>query len=137
MAKGITDKDTLVDEGTLSGGITTTQVNSGNKAVRLTSTNLEDTTGHSVIRGPYLFSNSTVTLGTASSVSFAWRAEGGQDAYDVYAYLVDVDNPSNTIELLNETQNASSGNTNWATRTVNINKPGTYQFVFVSGQYSL
>ena len=135
VAKGITDKDTLVDEGTLSGGITTTQVNSGNKAVRLTSTNLEDTTGHSVIRGPYLFSNSTVTLGTASSVSFAWRAEGGQDAYDVYAYLVDVDNPSNTIELLNETQNASSGNTNWATRTVNINKPGTYQFVFVSGSY--
>ncbi len=135
VAKGITDKDTLVDEGTLSGGITTTQVNSGNKAVRLTSTNLEDTTGHSVIRGPYLFSNSSVTLGTASSVSFAWRAEGGQDAYDVYAYLVDVDNPSNTIELLNETQNASSGNTNWATRTVNINKPGTYQFVFVSGSY--
>ncbi len=135
VAKGITDKDTLVDEGTLSGGITTTQVNSGNKAVRLTSTDLEDTTGHSVIRGPYLFSNSTVTLGTTSSVSFAWRAEGGQDAYDVYAYLVDVDNPSNTIELLNETQNASSGNTNWATRTVNINKPGTYQFVFVSGSY--
>ncbi len=135
VAKGITDKDTLVDEGTLSGGITTTQVNSGNKAVRLTSTNLEDTTGHSVIRGPYLFSNSSVTLGTASSVSFAWRAEGGQDAYDVYAYLVDVDNPSNTIELLNETQNASSGNTNWATRTVNINKSGTYQFVFVSGSY--
>ncbi len=135
VAKGITDKDTLVDEGTLSGGITTTQVNSGNKAVRLTSTNLEDTTGHSVIRGPYLFSNSTVTLGTASSVSFAWRAEGGQDAYDVYAYLVDVDNPSNTIELLNETQNASSGNTNWATRTVNIKKSGTYQFVFVAGSY--
>ncbi len=135
LAKGITDQDTLVDEGTLSGGITTTQVNSGNKAVRLTSANLEDTTGHSVIRGPYLFSNSTVTLGTSSSVSFAWRAEGGQDAYDVYAYLVDVDNPSNTIELLNETQNASSGNTNWATRTVNINKPGTYQFVFVSGSY--
>ena len=61
--------------------------------------------------------------------------EGGQDAYDVYAYLVDIDNPSNTIELLNETQNASSGNTNWATRTVNINKPGTCQFVFVSGSY--
>ena len=85
VAKGITDKDTLADEGTMSGGITTTQVNSGSKAVRLTSQNLRDTSGHSVIRGPYLFSNSTVTLGTASSVSFAWRAEGGGDAYDVYA----------------------------------------------------
>ena len=135
VAKGITDKDTLVDEGTMSGGITTTQVNSGSKAVRLTSQNLRDTSGHSVIRGPYLFSNSTVTLGTASSVSFAWRAEGGGDAYDVYAYLVDVNNPSNTIELLNETQNSSAGNTNWATRTVNINEPGTFQFVFVSGSY--
>ena len=135
VAKGITDQDTLVNEGTMSGGITTTQVNSGSKAVRLTSQNLRDTSGHSVIRGPYLYSNSSVTLGTASSVSFAWRAEGGGDAYDVYAYLVDVNNPSNTIELLNETQNSSAGNTNWATRTVNINEPGTYQFVFVSGSY--
>ena len=64
------DKDTLVDEGTMSGGIETVEVNSGSKAVVMTSVGLEDTSGHSVIRGPYLFSNSTVHLGTSSTFPF-------------------------------------------------------------------
>ena len=59
-AKGITDQDTLVNEGTMSGGIETVEVNNGSKAVVMTSVGLQDTNGHSVIRGPYLFSNSTV-----------------------------------------------------------------------------
>ena len=130
----LNDTDPLANAGTLSGGITTTQVNSGSKAVRLTSTNLTSSSGYATVRGPYLFSNSYVTLGTSSSVSFAWRAEGGGDAYDVYAYLVDIDNPSKKITLLNEhTDNKSA--TPWATKTVNINDEGTYQFVFVAGSY--
>ncbi len=130
----LNDTDPLANAGTLSGGITTTQVNSGSKAVRLTSANLTSSSGYATVRGPYLFSNSYVTLGTSSSVSFAWRAEGGGDAYDVYAYLVDIDNPSKKITLLNEhTDNKSA--TPWATKTVNINDEGTYQFVFVAGSY--
>ncbi len=130
----LNDTDPLANAGTLSGGITTTQVNSGLKAVRLTSTNLTSTSGYATVRGPYLFSNSYVTLGTSSSVSFAWRAEGSGDAYDVYAYLVDIDDPSKKITLLNEhTDNKSA--TPWATKTVNINDEGTYQFVFVAGSY--
>ncbi len=130
----LNDTDPLANAGTLSGGITTTQVNSGSKAVRLTSTNLTSSSGYATVRGPYLFSNSYVTLGTSSSVSFAWRAEGGGDAYDVYAYLVDINDPSKKITLLNEhTDNKSA--TPWATKTVNINDEGTYQFVFVAGSY--
>ena len=134
VAKGITDTDPLVREGTMTGGITTAEFSSGSKAVQLTSTDLIDTSGHSVIRGPYLFSNSTVHLGTSSTVSFDWKAEGGVDAYNVYAYLVNIEDPSKTIKLLDDNP-TSITSTNWATNTVNITEEGTYQFVFVSGSY--
>ena len=39
------------------------------------------------------------------------------------------------LTLLNEHTNNTSGTTNWATKTVNINEEGTYQFVFVAGSY--
>ena len=134
-SRGLNDTDSLANDGTMSGGITTTQVNNGSKAVRLTSANLTSSTGYATVRGPYLYSNSYVTLGTSSSVSFAWRAEGGGDAYDVYAYLVDIDDPSKKITLLNEHTNNTSGTTPWTSKTVNINEEGTYQFVFVAGSY--
>ena len=134
-SRGLNDTDPLANAGTMSGGITTTQVNNGSKAVRLTSANLTSSNGYATVRGPYLYSNSYVTLGTSSSVSFAWRAEGGGDAYDVYAYLVDIDDPSKKITLLNEHTNNTSGTTPWATKTININEEGTYQFVFVAGSY--
>ena len=134
LAKGITDKDILRDEGTMSGGIETVEVASGSKAVVMTSQDLEDTSGHSVIRGPFLYSNSTVHLGTSSTVSFKWKAEGGDDAYNVYAYLVNVDDPSKTITLLDDNPSTKTS-TAYATNTVNITEEGTYQFVFVSGSY--
>ncbi len=134
-SRGLNDSDPLANAGTMSGGITTTQVNNGSKAVRLTSANLTSSSGYATVRGPYLYSNSYVTLGTSSSVSFAWRAEGGGDAYDVYAYLVDIDDPSKKITLLNEHTNDTSGVSPWATKTININEEGTYQFVFVAGSY--
>ncbi len=132
---GLKDTNALTDNGSMSGGITTTVVNNGSKAVQLTSDNLESANGYATVRGPYLFSNSSVTLGTSSSVSFAWRAQGGDDAYDVHAYLVDVDDPSKKITLLDAHTDNTSGSTPWATRTVNINQEGTYQFVFVAGSY--
>ncbi len=134
-SRGLNDSDPLANAGTMSGGITTTQVNNGSKAVRLTSANLQSSSGYATVRGPYLYSNSYVTLGSSSSVSFAWRAEGGGDAYDVYAYLVDIDDPSKKITLLNEHTNNTSGTSPWTTKTVNINEEGTYQFVFVAGSY--
>ncbi len=134
-SRGLNDSDPLANGGTMSGGITTTQVNNGSKAVRLTSANLTSSSGYATVRGPYLYSNSYVTLGTSSSVSFAWRAEGGGDAYDVYAYLVDIDDPSKKITLLNEHTNNTSGTSPWTTKTVNINEEGTFQFVFVAGSY--
>ncbi len=130
------DRDGIDTFGTMSGGITTTTVNSGSKAVRLTSKDFWTDNGNSVLRGPYLYSNSTVTLGTSSQVSFAWRAKDGGDAYDVYAYLVDVDDPSKTIKLLDSSPGVL-GDSGWQNSTVSINEEGTYQFVFVAGSYDL
>ncbi len=130
------DRDGIDTVGTMSGGVTTTTVNSGAKAVRLTSEEFWTDNGNSVLRGPYLYSNSTVTLGTSSEVSFAWRAKDGGDAYDVYAYLVDVDNPSNTIKLLDSSPGVL-GDSGWQNNTVSVTQEGTYQFVFVAGSYDL
>ena len=57
------------------------------------------------------------------------------DAYDVYAYLVDIDDPSKKITLLNEHTDDETGTTPWTKKTVNINQEGTYQFVFVGGSF--
>ncbi len=134
-SSGLNDGNALTNPGTMSGGITTTQVKTGSKAVRLESSGLRSSTGFATVRGPYLYSNSYVTLGTSSSVSFEWRAEGGGDAYDVYAYLVDINNPSKKITLLNEHTDDETGTSPWTKKTVNINQEGTYQFVFVGGSF--
>ena len=122
--------------GTMSGGITTATVNSGSKAVRLTSDAFWTTHGNSVLRGPYLYSNSSVTLGTSSQVSFKWRAKDGGDAYDVYAYLVDINDPSKTVKLLDSSPGVL-GDSGWQTANISIPQEGTYQFVFVAGSYDL
>ncbi len=132
---GLNDSNALTNPGTMSGGITTTQVKTGSKAVRLESSGLRSSTGFATVRGPYLYSNSYVTLGKSSSVSFEWRAEGGGDAYDVYAYLVDIDNPSKKITLLDEHTDDETGTSPWTKKTVNISQEGTYQFVFVGGSF--
>ena len=85
----------------MSGGIETVEV-AGSKAVVMTSEDLKILTVTQSLVGPYLYSNSTVHLGTSSTVSFEWKAEGGDDAYNVYAYLVNVDDPSKTIKLLDD-----------------------------------
>jgi hypothetical protein len=101
-----------------------------------------DTGGSSIgqpygtIRGPYLYSNSTVALQAGDQLSFAWRALSGGDAYDAYGYLVNV-NDGSTITLLDQTGTDGGQSTNWATvsRTIAAGEQGVYRFVFISGSY--
>jgi flagellar hook-associated protein FlgK len=87
-----------------------------------------------VVHGPALVSASSVILKVGDQISFDWQATGGSDAYDVYAYLLDV-NTGNKIELLNETGSNGSATTNWATQTHTMSTAGNYKFVFVSGTW--
>lgn len=101
-------------------------------ALRLFS-NMTTAAGGDVVHGPYVVSDSTVTLSNGDSVSFDWKAEGGSDAYDIYAYLLNVDTGA-TIQLLNQTGTGTTA-TSWATKTTTVNSAGTYKFVFVSGTF--
>lgn len=85
---------------------------------------------YGVLHGPYVVSENAVSIQAGGSVSFDWKAEGGSDNFDVYAYLLNEDT-GETIELLNQT----GGTTPWATETRTINTAGDYKFVFISGTY--
>jgi flagellin-like hook-associated protein FlgL len=88
-----------------------------------------------VSHGPYIVSDALYVPG-GESVSFKWRATGDTDAFDVYAYLLNVDDGS-TQPLLNRTGASLTDATSWVTNTTTINQSGNYKFVFVSGSYDL
>jgi flagellin-like hook-associated protein FlgL len=102
----------------------------GAKSLQMLSSGLTVARGFGVVHGPYIISNTAVSIKAGESVSFDWKAQGGQDSYDVYAYLLNVDN-GNTLELLN----ATGASTDWTTVTKTVQATGNYKFVFVSGTY--
>lgn len=102
----------------------------GAKSLQMESSGMQVAQGFGIVHGPYMISNSAVAIEAGESVSFDWKAQGGGDWYDVYAYLLNVDNGS-TVELLNETGSSTS----WATATKTVPTAGNYKFVFVSGTY--
>ena len=93
---------------------------------------------YAIIHGPYLVCdvNNTVPLEAGDLIKFYWKAAGGSDAYDIYAYLLNV-NTGATIELADDTGNSDSATTAWTlvSRTITAAQAGTYKFVFVSGTY--
>lgn len=93
---------------------------------------------YAIIHGPYLVCdvNNTTALEAGDIIKFYWKAQGGGDAYDIYAYLLNVDTGA-TIQLINETGASDTATTPWAavSKTITAAQVGTYKFVFVSGTY--
>jgi hypothetical protein len=87
--------------------------------------------GGDVIHGPYLISQNPVTLNTGDQLSFSWRGEVTDNAFDAYAYLLDADTGS-TTELLDSTGNSTTG---WSTVTHTVAADASYYFVFVAGSF--
>ena len=87
-----------------------------------------------VVHGPAIASNQAVELAAGDTVSFDWRAQGGADAFDVYAYIVDETTGRYEV-LLDETGATSNASTPWATVTHTVERVGSYKFVFVSGTW--
>jgi len=94
--------------------------------------------GHSVayatVHGPAVISDQVVELVSGQTVQFWWRGLAGGDAYDIYGYLLNVDD-GNTVELINETGPNDTGVTSWALETKEIPVGGNYKFVFIAGTY--
>lgn len=105
----------------------------GAKSLQLQSTGVS-VTGYGIVHGPSLVSNTAVPMKSGDTVSFDWKAQGGADAYDVYAYLLNVDTGA-TVKMLDATGGSGAMSTNWATVTTNIPADGNYKFVFVSGTF--
>lgn len=99
-------------------------------------------TSYAVVRGPYVISQAAISLETGDSVSFKWFGIDGGDAFDVYGYLLNV-NDGSTIELLNQTstqsyastQGMGLGDNGWITSSANVDTDGDYKFVFIAGSY--
>ncbi|MBN3872773.1 DUF4347 domain-containing protein [Nostoc sp. JL33] len=128
------DKNTAASPGTMTTVLDSTQNDGSGNSVRLTSSGITTAQGYDIVRGPYIYSNSTADLSVGDKVSFEWQAEGGDDAYDVYGYIVDV-NTGYIETILNETGSSGSASTTWATKAITVSKAGEYKFVFVDGTY--
>ncbi len=105
----------------------------GTGTARLNSTGNIDA-GYGILRGPAIVSDKPVSLKSGDQVSFDWKASGGNDAYDVYAYLLNVDT-GQTVKLLDQTGRTASDQTDWQTATQTVQAGGNYKFVFVSGSF--
>ncbi|MBF0130962.1 MAG: DUF4347 domain-containing protein, partial [Magnetococcales bacterium] len=129
-----TDQSTPTTLGTLTTTLSAVQDDGTGYSVILKSTGMTTQAGYDIVRGPYIYSNNSVALQANDTVSFQWQAQGGSDAYDVYCYIVDVNN--STIQtLLNQTGSSGGASTTWATVTTTVAQAGQYRFVFVSGTY--
>lgn len=110
---------------------------SGTRSMRLYH-NDGSSVSYAIIHGPYLVCDvdNTTSLEAGDIIKFYWKAAGGSDAYDIYAYLLNV-NTGATIELANDTGSSAGASTAWTlvTRTITAAQTGTYKFVFVSGTY--
>ncbi len=96
------------------------------------------TNGYDVVHGPLLKGKVWIPLTTSDSVRFKWRAVGGGDAYDIFAWLQEWGtNNSTDIQqvLLNQTQNSVGGDSGWQTVTASVNVNGTYSFAFLCGTF--
>ena len=125
-----TDQSTPSNAGSMEVTTSNAQWSEGSQSVRLTSSGITTNAGYDTVRGPALVSQESLTMKVGDTVSFDWRAQGGADDYDVYAYLLNVDT-GETVEILNDTGTT----TNWQSESLTIADEGTYKFVFVGGTY--
>jgi hypothetical protein len=93
-----------------------------------------------VAHGPLIKGKVWLPLTTSDSVRFKWRAVGGGDAYDIFAWLqewYDPNNPSSFRQqiILNQTQGSASGDSGWQTVTAQVAYSGLYTFAFMSGTF--
>lgn len=104
--------------------------------------NLGSVSAFGIAHGPYAVSESPIALEIGDQVSIWWKAAASQDAYDIRAYLVNINN-GNYIPLANATGESPSATQPWTKVTVTINSSQAssdsnipdYKFVFISGSF--
>lgn len=120
------------ESGSYNSDVSTTDKTEGDYSLRLYSS-IGTANGYDVVHGPYAYST-PFEAASGDVIYFDWRALAGGDAYDVFAYILNVNTGATQI-ILNETGANDTGNTNWATASVTIPTTGDWRFVFVAGTY--
>jgi len=103
------------------------------QSLRLFSSNMT-TDSYGVVHGPYLVSRDPIQIKSGDTITFDWKSAAGSDAYDSYAYLLNVDNGSQ-IELLDVHGLATNATTPWTSASLVVPTTGNYKFVFTAGTY--
>jgi hypothetical protein len=106
----------------------------GNVAIEL-DTGVADLNSYSIVHGPAIYSNGTVSLRSGDSVSVRYKAVAGGDAPDVFGYIQNVDTGAH-VTLVDFT-GTSTADPNWFTAqaTISGSQEGEYRFVFVGGSF--
>lgn len=71
------DQNTATAPGTMTTALSAIQNDASGHSVQLTSTGVTTAQGFDIVRGPYIYSNGTVSLLPGDEVSFEWQAQGG------------------------------------------------------------
>ena len=92
--------------------------------------------GGSTIYGPALVSQNPVIAAVGDRISFNWTAQGGGDAYNVLAYIINTDNCKSFI-MLDDTGDSGSATRPWTkvSKVINPGEAGNYFFVFLCGTF--
>lgn len=108
----------------------------GSTALRLTQGNNVVDSG-AIVYGPAVVSADPVILKVGDKISFWWKALSGQDAYNVFAYLLNTDNCSTITILDQNSTTAGFSDSGWQYREVEIQagQAGNYHFVFIAGSF--
>ncbi|RAU20271.1 hypothetical protein CU669_19385 [Paramagnetospirillum kuznetsovii] len=119
--------------GTLSGTVVTTQKTAGSYGLQLLSTGVSMAHGYDIIHGPLAISPE-FAANAGDGVSFDWRALGGSDAFDVYAYLLNVTDGTTTL-ILDQTGSSGSASTSFAPGSVTVPTSDNYRLIFAAGTF--
>lgn len=104
------------------------------KSVRLYTANNVISPAYGILRGPYMVSKQAVLITAGSIVRFWYKGDGGEDAYDIFGYLLNTDTGS-TVTLVNRSGTDATGETPWTEVAVKVVNTGTYKFVFINGSW--
>ena len=137
LSLGLRDSDALDTDGTMSVSLAQGSVDgTDGNVIKLSSSGIVASIENAVVRGPALETNAAVALRSGDRVQFSWKAEGGEDAYDVYAYLLNVDTGEKQI-VLDQTGTLGAETVDWTEVSATVETSGQYKLVFVSGAYDL
>lgn len=137
LSLGLRDRDTLDTDGTMSVSLVEGSVDgTDGNVIKLSSSGMVASNENAVVRGPALETNAAVALRSGDRVQFNWKAQGGEDAFDVYAYLLNVDTGEKQV-ILDQTGSLGAEEVDWTEVSATVETSGQYKLVFVSGAYDL